>query len=102
MADDESALDLAQIEERQPRAVEVAPRPWTGQLESRFAAGGCSMIRVDETADHDHEIYLDVRLRDESWGSPTAELDAVVDFLAHAPADIQSLLDEVRRLRARS
>jgi hypothetical protein len=88
-----------EIEQRLMRATKAAPLPWVEFLETRGSTGGGSMIRVEGTPDIDHEMYLGVSLGDKRWSSPHVELDAVLDFIAHAPEDLSALLDEVRRLR---
>lgn len=50
--------------------------------------------------DTDHEIYFDVRIDNEPLRSPDLSLDAVIDFIGNAAADIPRLVAEVRRLRA--
>jgi hypothetical protein len=50
--------------------------------------------------DTDYEIYFDVRIDNEPLRSPDVNLDAVIDFVGNAAADIPRLVAEVRRLRA--
>jgi hypothetical protein len=70
-----------------------------GWLETREAAGGESFITFSgHEPGHDDELYLSLHLKGTPVNSPDPRLDALVDFLAHAPADVSDLIDEVRRL----
>jgi hypothetical protein len=91
--------DLSEVEERVSRALEVAPAPWIPLLETRHGIGGCSFIQVGDDPALDIEIYVDVHVGTGKLTSPDRRLDAVIDFLGHAPADVIRLTAEVRRLR---
>ncbi|WP_394617454.1 hypothetical protein JNUCC0626_49060 [Lentzea sp. JNUCC 0626] len=91
--------DLAAIEQRWSRAVEVAPRPWTPLLETRSGTGGSSAVVFDGDSPDDLEMSVEVFAGTNRWPSPDARLDAVVDFVGHSADDVRTLLDEVRRLR---
>jgi hypothetical protein len=68
-------------------------------LETRHGIGGCSFIQVGDDPALDLEIYVDVHIGTSKLASPDRRLDAVIDFLGHAPADVIRLTAEVRRLR---
>ncbi|GLY50907.1 hypothetical protein [Lentzea sp. NBRC 102530] len=91
--------DLAAIEQRLTRALDVAPQPWTTWLETQGATGGCSFVALDGDSPDDLELYVDVFAGNEQWISPDARLDALVDFVGNSAEDVRRLLDEVRRLR---
>jgi hypothetical protein len=97
--DEMSQADLDAIEHRARAAFGVMPLPWTPYLESRHGIGGCSFVQCTDT-DTDYEIYFDVHIGNEPLRSPDATLDAVIDFIGNAAADIPCLVAEVRRLRA--
>jgi hypothetical protein len=44
-------------------------------------------------------MYVDVYVGARRLTSPVAQLDAVIDFVAHAPSDVTRLIAEIRRLR---
>lgn len=91
--------DLAEIEQRVTRALEVAPAPWGAQLETRHGIGGGSFVQLGGDPDDDNELYLDLRLGSEHVLSPDDRLDAIVDFLAAAAEDVPRLIAEIRRLQ---
>jgi hypothetical protein len=91
--------EINEIERRLAKALGVAPSPWEEFLETRHGIGGSSFIRVDGNSDDDHEMYVSVHRGGVEWTSPDERLDAVLDFLAHAAADIPRLMAEVKRLR---
>jgi len=97
--DEMSEAELDAIEHRALAAFGVMPLPWTPFLESRHGIGGCSFVQCAHT-DTDYEIYFDVRVDNEPLRSPDVNLDAVIDFVGNAAADIPRLVAEVRRLRA--
>lgn len=97
LADDE----INEIERRLTKALSVAPAPWEEFLETRGGIGGSSFIRADGSSDNDHEMYVSIHRGGVEWTSPDERLDAVLDFLAHAAADIPRLIAEIRRLRDR-
>lgn len=83
---------LEEIRTRLDAAVAVAGTPWTGHLETRQPIGGDSFITFTGTdPNDDDELYLSFYLR----GQPVRDerFDALVDFLAHAAHDIQTLLE---------
>lgn len=100
MTDRLSDADIDKIEQRVAKALEVAPQPWVEYLESRYATGGSSFVQVGGN-EVDQEIHFHVHVGDDQWHSPDPRLDAVIDLVGHAPRDIQLLLREVRRLRAK-
>lgn len=91
--------DLTDVEERALRALEVAPAPWISRLETRHGIGGCSFIHAGDDPAVDNEMYIDVHLGAIRLASPDPRLDTVIDFVAHAPADVIRLIAEIRRLR---
>jgi hypothetical protein len=101
MPDPLTDADLAAIEERVNEAQRVGPPPWNAWLETRHGTGGGSFVQFGGAADEDNEMYLDVRLNQRQLISPSAELDAIVDFIGNAPEDVHSLVAEVHRLRGR-
>jgi hypothetical protein len=92
--------ELAEIEERALRALDVAPAPWNTMLETRHSIGGCSFIQLGGDPAADNEMYIDVHLGARQLTSPDSQLDAVINFVAHAPADVTRLIAEIRRLRS--
>jgi hypothetical protein len=93
--------ELIEIEQRASRALDVVPTPWYPQLETLHGIGGCSFIQIGEDPAVDNEMYIDAHLGARQLTSPDARLDTVIDFIAHAPADVVRLLAEIRRLRSR-
>jgi hypothetical protein len=93
--------ELLEIEQRAARALDVAPTPWNPMLETQGGIGGSSFIQIGDDRAVDNEMYIDVHLGTRQLTSPDARLDAVVDFVAHAPTDVARLIAEVRRLRSR-
>lgn len=91
--------EINEIERRMTHTLGVAPPPWEEHLETRHGIGGSSFIRVDASSDDDHELYVSVQRGGAEWTSPDERLDTILDFLAHAAADIPRLISEVRRLR---
>jgi hypothetical protein len=91
--------DLTEIEQRLRLALSVAPAPWTPSLETRWGTGGASALFFGGDEGDDNELYFDLYLQSTKIGSPDERLDAIVDFIGHAAADITRLLAEVRRLR---
>lgn len=89
--------ELVEIEHRARQALDAAPAPWLALLETRHGIGGESFIQFGSDPDLDQEMYtVDVgprRLR-----SPDAQLDAIIDFVAHASEDVPRLISEIRRL----
>lgn len=69
-------------------------------LETRGGIGGCSFIQIGDDPAVDDEMYIDVHLGTRQLTSPDARLDAVIDFVAHAPTDMARLIAEIR-LRSR-
>ncbi|MCO1579106.1 hypothetical protein M8C13_25480 [Crossiella sp. SN42] len=100
MADILTEAELDEIEHRANEAFAVAPLPWLEYLETRYATGGCSFIALDGDSEIDHELYVSIYRGKEDWISPDTRMDAVVDFIGHAAADVPRLVAEVRRLRA--
>lgn len=90
--------DLRLIEGRLRDALEIVSPPWAGHRETGEPIGGESFIAGGRPS-FDEEIYLHVVLGTEQLGSPDPRLDALIDFLAHAPADIATLVAAVRRLQ---
>lgn len=45
-------------------------------------------------------MYIDVRLGTNQLTSPDPRLDAVIEFIAHAAADVPRLVTEIKRLRS--
>jgi hypothetical protein len=101
MADGLSDAEIDEIEQRVTKALEVAPQPWVEYLESRYSTGGSSYVQIGGN-DVEQEIYVNVYVDDDHWQSPDPRLDAIIDLLGHAPADLQLLLQELRRLRPRN
>lgn len=93
--------ELTKIEQRAMQALDVAPAPWKPQLETRHDIGGCSFIQLGNDPEVDHEMYIDLHLGTRRLTSPDAQLDAVIDFVAHTPSDVTRLIAEIRRLRSR-
>ena len=78
----------------------MLPRPWIPQLETRQGIGGCSFVQIGHPEESDREIYFDVRIGQQQLISPSAELDALVEFTGHAADDVPTLLAEIQRLNA--
>jgi hypothetical protein len=58
--------------------------------------------QMDGDADECPEMWTEVQFgADGRWRAPDARLDALIDLVGEAATDIQRLLQEVRRLRAR-
>lgn len=93
--------ELVEIEQRAARALDVVPTPWNPMLETLGSLGGCSFIQIGDDPAVDNEMYIDVHLGTRQLTSPDARLDAVIDFVAHAPTDVAHLIAEVWRLRNR-
>jgi len=89
---------LEEIERRARLAFRVLGCPWVAELETRSAIGGESFIRCGQT-ERDDEMYVRVHLGADELVSPDPQLDAVIDFLANAPADIEWLIQELQRAR---
>jgi hypothetical protein len=96
-----SDTDLDEIEQRAARAFSVAPRPWTPWLETYGGLGGCSFVQFGGDMDPDAEMYFEVHLGAERLVSPDARLDAIIDFVGNAAADVPRLIAEIKRLRRR-
>jgi hypothetical protein len=90
---------LAEIERRVQLAIRVLDRPWVEELETRWATGGESFIRCGQT-ERDDEIHVRVHLGPDELVSTDPQLDAVIDFVANAPGDIEWLIQELRRARS--
>lgn len=88
--------ELAAMERRIAAA---APAPWHEWLETRDCTGGESYIVVTPDSDEDNEIYFSRFVGGRELKSPNAELDADIDFIAHARQDMPRLIAEIRRLR---
>jgi hypothetical protein len=97
-----SDTEILAIEQRAARALDVAPAPWTAQMETRQAIGGCSFIPVTDDQAVDEESYVDVHLRTGQLTSPDARLDDILDFIAHAATDIPRLIAEIRRMHGQA
>ena len=91
--------ELMEIEQRTARALDVVPTPWNPWLETLGGLGGCSFIQEGDYQAVDNEMNNDVHLGPIQLRSPDARLDAVIDFVAHAPTDVARLIAEIRRLR---
>ncbi|GIH17079.1 hypothetical protein [Rugosimonospora africana] len=91
MTDDE-------LDEIERRAMLATPGPWEARLETRWGTGGASCIDLNPGGDEDAELYFiyDPIPR----VSPNADLDADLDFVAHARTDVPHLVAEIRRLRS--
>jgi hypothetical protein len=76
--------------------------PWRAWLETRHGTGGCSVVRCGDDPDVDIEMYVDVHMGTRRLVSPDPALDAIVDFIAQAAADVPRLIAEIRRLRTRA
>lgn len=81
------------------RIAAAAPAPWWGWLETRDCTGGESFIKITPDADEENEIYFRRYVNGHLLISPNAQLDADIDFIAHAREDMPRLIAEVRRLR---
>jgi hypothetical protein len=93
--------ELIEIGQRATRALDVVPTPWNPMLETRHGGiGGCSFTQIGDDPAVDKEMYIDVHLGARQLTSPDAQLDAVIDFVAHAPTDVARLIAEIRRLRS--
>jgi hypothetical protein len=86
---------MAEVEHRLRAALEVLQGPWIAQLETRGGLGGESFIQ-SAVPDRDDEMYLRVDLAGELLRSPDARLDALFDFVGHAPQDVEWLLERLR------
>lgn len=94
--------ELIEIQQRTIQALDVAPAPWKPWLETRDGGiGGCSFIQLGDDPDVDHEMYIDLHLGTRRLTSPDAQLDTIIDFVAHAPSDVVRLVAEIRRLRTK-
>lgn len=91
--------ELHEIEGRVELALQHAPEPWVGFLETREAIGGSSFVRFGTHPDRDDDFEIDLRYGADRAISPDARLDAIVELIAHAPNDLRRLIDEIRRLR---
>jgi len=92
-------VELADIEARLYAIREVAGEPWRGWLASDGGLGGDPFISFSgHDPNDDDELYLSLHLKGTAVNPPDPRLDTLVDFLAHAPGDIDQLIDEVRRL----
>ncbi|GAA0942801.1 hypothetical protein [Virgisporangium aurantiacum] len=100
MSESLSDADIAAIEERAVKALDVAPAPWTTWLETRGGTGGESFVRLGGDPDSDNEMYVRVQVGSERLTSPDPRLDLVIDFVGHAAADVLRLSAEVKRLRS--
>jgi hypothetical protein len=89
--------ELNEIERRFARVRDLVGLPWHAWLEGRDGTGGASFIAVDKPDGQD-DIYVEIH-SDEKIVSPSARLDAFLDFVAHASEDVPKLLAEVRRRR---
>jgi len=91
--------ELADIEARLHAIREMAGEPWQGWLASEGGLGGDPFITFSgHDPNDDDELYLSLYLKGTPVNPPDPRLDTLVDFLAHAPADIGQLITEVRRL----
>jgi len=72
------------IEQRAVRALDVVPTV-ESLLETRHGIGGCSFIQFGGDPAVDDEMYIDVHLGAKRLTSPDARLDAIINFVAHAP-----------------
>lgn len=89
--------ELAAMEKRIAAA---APAPWWGWLETRDGTGGESYIQITPDSEEDEEIYIRRFVGARELKSPDVQLDADIDFIAHAREDMPRLIAEIRRLRA--
>ncbi|GLI02904.1 MFS transporter [Phytohabitans aurantiacus] len=79
-------------------AMLATPGPWEPRLETRWGTGGASCIDLNPRQDSDNELFL--TYAPDNPVSPHTQLDADLDFIAHARTDVPKLIAEVRRLRA--
>jgi hypothetical protein len=96
MAETSGEERLAAIERRAQSAFQILGRPWVAELETRSATGEESFVRCGQT-ERDDEMYVRVFLGPNQLVSPDPRLDAIVDFLASAPDDIEWLIQQLRR-----
>jgi len=96
MAETSGEERLAAIEHRAQLAFQVLGRPWVAELETRWATAGESFIRCGQT-ERDDEMYVRVFLGPNELVSPDPRLDAIIDFLASAPDDIEWLIQQLQR-----
>ncbi|HEY2077651.1 MAG TPA: hypothetical protein VGH53_15060 [Streptosporangiaceae bacterium] len=99
MIDGIDEAELVELEQRAARVLAAAPTPWIAWLETRHAIGGESFIQLGDDPASDQELYIKLYTGSNTVTSPDADLDAVIDFVAHAAAAIPRLIAEVRRLR---
>lgn len=90
MTDDE-------LDEIDRRAALATPGHWEANLETRSAIGGSSFIDLNPDGHEDAELYFQYSPVDRI--SPDHQLDADLDFCAHARTDVPRLVAEIRRLR---
>ncbi|WP_281901094.1 hypothetical protein [Phytohabitans aurantiacus] len=95
---DEAALTGADLDQIEHRAMLATRGPWEPRLETRWGTGGASCIDLNPGRDEDNELFL--TYAPDNRVSPDTQLDADVDFIAHARTDVPKLVAEVRRLRA--
>ena len=96
--DDDAPLTNAELDRIDQRAMLAAAGPWEPRLETRWGTGGASCIDLSPGQDDDNELYLTYSPDDRV--SPDTQLDADLDFIAHARTDVPRLVAEIRRLRA--
>jgi hypothetical protein len=94
--------ELDRIERRAAAAFAVLRSPWSAYLETRAGIGGGSFIGTPSEHDGDDEMYITLLVGGKELTSPDPRLDAVLDFIASASADVPKLVAEVRRLRRRA
>ena len=75
----------------------ATPGPWEPRLETRWGTGGGSCIDLNPDGDQDAELYFTYSPVERR--SPNPQLDADLDFVAHARTDVPRLVAEIRRLR---
>lgn len=95
----EEPLTEEELAAMEKRLAAAAPAPWWGWLETRDCTGGESFIQITPDADEDNEIYFSRFIGGRELKSPNEQLDADVDFIAHAREDMPRLIAEIRRLR---
>lgn len=86
-----------ELDEIERRARLASPGPWEAWLETRSGTGGGSCIDLNPGGAEDAELYFTYSPVDRI--SPDPQLDADLDFVAHARTDVPRLLAEIRRLR---